>query len=217
MEKEANLYAEIVRRRAKGEERTEAREGIRLGETIRRLRERAGLSGAELCRRSGRLDPRTLTAIEKGRIRNPSLASLQAVAQGLGCLVCDLFIPAEMELDRNFYVGSQKGVFQIKFPKLGLKIVSTTPPTVHFFCGKLILDPRRKVTGDFLKRPTPLFVEVVMGHVEFSIEGETVRLEEGENLFFNGGFRHTFRNLLNRESAFWLVTAPSFLSGFHPS
>ncbi len=190
--------------------RREIREELTLGPTIRRLRERAGLTGAELSRRSGGIDPRTLSAIERGRIRNPSLERLQRIARGLGCLVSDLFTGAEMDLDRNYHHGNPRGVFQMEFPKWGLKVVSATPPIPEFFCGKLILAPQRKVTGELLSRPSPLFLEVVIGRIEVEVEKESLTLSEGENLFFNGRLAHSFRNLLSRESTLWLVTAPSF-------
>ncbi len=187
------------------------RDRILLGKTILKLREGAGLSGVELCRRSGDLDPRTLNAIEKGRIQNPSLESLQRIAQGLGCLVRDLFTQAEMEFDQNFYQGSPKGAFQMEFPSLGLKVVSATPPHSDFFCGRITLSPKRKLEGNFLGRSTSIFIEVMMGQIECMIEKKVSTLKEGENLFFNGGFRHSLRNVLNRESTIRLVAAPSFL------
>lgn len=210
MTRETNLYLEVEKTLKDRTRKEEGLPALGLGEAVRRLREKASLSGAELCRRSKRLDPRTLTAIEKGRIRNPSLQSLQGIAQGLGCLVRDLFTPAEMVLDRNFLAGSSKGVFQMEFPRFGLKVISATPIIPEFFCGKLILAPQRRVEENFLRHRAPLFFEVVMGRVEFTVEEKTVHLKEGENLFFNGGLRHRFRNALNRESTLWLVTAPSF-------
>lgn len=181
-----------------------------LGKTIVRLREVAGLTGAELCRRSRAMDPRTLNAIEKGRIRNPSLKSLQGIAQGLGCLVRDLFAEAEEELDHNIHQGSQRGAFQMDFPKLGVKVVSATPPNEAFFCGKIFLAPKREIEGNFIIETASLFYEVVMGRVEFTVEKKVLELKEGENLFLRGGLLHRIRNALNRESVLWLVASPSF-------
>ena len=98
----------------------------------------------------------------------------------------------------------------MEFPNWGLKVVSATPPIPEFFCGKFILAPQRKVAGELVSRPSPLFVEVAIGRIEVEVEEETVSLKEGENLSFNGGLRHSFRNTLSRESTLWLVTAPSF-------
>lgn len=185
------------------------REKLSLGQTIVRLREKAGLSAVELCRKSGLVEPKTLNAIEKGRIKNPSLVSLQALAKGLGCLVRDLFSEAEIGLDSNFFQGSQKGLFHMEFPGQPIKVVSATPPSAPFFCGKLIVSAKRKVEGDLLGHPQSLLVEVVMGQLEVAVEDKTVLLKEGGNLFFSGSFRYGFRNPLSRESMAWLVTYPS--------
>ncbi len=210
--KRDNFYAELTRTMRRQAGNPEAKDGIPLGKTVRRLRENAGLSGVELCRRSGGIDPRTLSAIETGRIRNPSLDALHAIARGLGCLVRDLFTQMELGLGRNYHIGSQKGSFEIRFPKSGLTLISATPPSPYFFCGKLILAPKGKAEGELLARPVPLFIEVVMGRIEIDVEKEKTSLKEGENIFFNGGLNHSFRNLSNRESVLWLVTAPSFFA-----
>lgn len=181
---------------------------IKIGAAIRELREEARMSAIELCRKAS-FDPRTLTAIEKGRIKNPSFQSLQKIAQGLGCFVTDLVSRAETKQEKNYHLGSQKGVYQMEFPKYGLKVVSATPPTPHFFCGKLILAPQRQVPREFFKKPTPLFAEVVMGKIEFQVDEAAVLLKEGENLFLHGASHWSFKNPLNRESAILLVTAPS--------
>lgn len=187
-----------------------AAERISVGSTIRKLRQKAGLSGVELCEKSGGIDPRTLNAIEKGRIRNPSLEMLARIASGLGCLMRDLFTSAEMELRHNYHVGSQKGVFHLSFPRVGLKVVSATPPLSQFFCGKFILAAHCCVEDKFFRQTSPIFIEVLMGRVEFEIEDAKLSLKEGETLFFNGGLRHAFRNVVMRESVLWVVTAPSF-------
>ena len=214
MPRESRLGEIVERKFAEVARKGEDPNPFAIGQVIRDLRERAGLSGVELCRRGGGFDPRTLNAIEKGRIRNPSLESLERIARGLGCLVSDLFKRAEMDLTANYHRGTPKGVFQMDFPKQGLKIVSATPPIEQFFCGKLILAPQRKMTSELLSASNFFFIEVVMGRIAVEIENETAPLKEGENLFFRGNLRPSFRNLLNRESTLWLVTAPSF---FHAS
>lgn len=211
-DRESGFYRDLEREFSRQSSLRGQQKKICLGEKIRAFRSLRGLSGIELCRKSGRIDPRTLSAIEKGRIRNPSLAVLEVIAGALGCLVRDLFTEAEMDLSQNYHAGSQKGVFQIEFPKLGMKVVSATPPIPQFFCGKILLAAQRKVSGELLSRFAPVFVEVVMGRIEFEVEGRPSVLKEGENLFFNGSLRHSFANPLNRESALWLVTAPSFFS-----
>ncbi len=186
-------------------------EKICLHETVRSLRRAKGLSGAELCRRAKNLDPRTLTAVEKGRIRNPSIQTLQSLARGLGISVSDLFRQSELAMERYFQHGSQKGTFQMEFPSLGVKIVSFTPFIENFFCGKLILASKKRLEESLLKHNLPLFVWTLVGRFEVDIEGKKFNLKEGDNLFFHGRWKYSFTNPLHRESVLLMVTAPSFL------
>lgn len=209
--KRANLYSSLQNVNQQSSKNGQNR--IDLGKKIRELRGRAGLSGVELCRRGGGIDPRTLNAIEKGRIRTPSIETLQAIAEGLGCLVRDLFTQAELKLGRNYQLGSAKGNFQIDFPRNGVKVVSPTPAIPQFFCGKVILSAEGKIEGELPLHACPVFIEVLSGKIEFCIEGESIMLKEGENLLFNGGLNHQIHNPLHRESVIWMVTAPSFFRG----
>ncbi len=182
-----------------------------LAPVIRRLREEKRLSGIELCKRARDLDPKTLSAVEKGRIKNPSIKTLHLIARGLEVSVSDLFRQQEMRLDRHLYLGSQKGAYQVEFPSFGVKIVSFTPLIREFFCGKVILGSRRRLGETFFTRPLPVYISVIVGRLEGEIEGKVVSLREGENLFFNGILAHSFYNPLEREAIFLMVTAPSFL------
>ena len=186
-------------------------EKIELGVTVRRLRQEKKITGVELCKRAGGLDPRTLTAVEKGRIQNPSIKTLQAISKGLGITVSDIFRQAETGGQRHFYLGSQKGAYQIDFPWWGLKMVSFTPLLKDFFCGKILLGPKKRLDQTLLKHSMPIFVAVLVGRFEVTVEWHRFELKEGENLFFNGILRHSFYNPLHRESVLLLMTAPSFL------
>ena len=186
-------------------------EKFNLNKTIRRLREEKKLSGVALCKKAGDLDPRTLTALEKGRIKNPSIRTLESVSRGLGVSVSELFREAEIGLEKFFYQGTQKGAYQLDFSSLGVKIVSFTPFIKDFFCGKLILGGRRRLDQTLLKHPRPMFVSALVGRFEVSVEGKSFSLKEGENLFFNAIFKHAFYNPLERESVLLLVSAPSFV------
>ncbi|HLD50660.1 MAG TPA: helix-turn-helix domain-containing protein [bacterium] len=182
-----------------------------LCKTIKMLRLERNLTGIGLCARSGDMDPRTLTALEKGRIKNPSIKTLQSLARGLGMTVSEIFRRSESLQDHYLYQGSQKGLCQMDFPLFGVRMVSFTPFVEDFFCGKLILGPRKKIDQTFLKKPVSVFISVIFGRFEITVESRKVRLREGENLFFNGILRHSFYNPLERESVMLFITAPSFL------
>lgn len=180
--------------------------------TVRRLREAKKISAAEVCRRSGELDPRTLNALEKGRIRNPTLKTLQALAQGLGLSMTEILSAAEGGAEPDFFAGGPQGAFHLDFPRQGLKIVSLTPLIHDFFCGKLILSPKVKIPDSMLNTPFPVYLSVLVGGMDVEIRGRGVTsMKEGDNIFLRGSLRHSLQNRSQRETAVLLLTAPSFL------
>ncbi|MBI3316711.1 MAG: helix-turn-helix transcriptional regulator [Candidatus Omnitrophica bacterium] len=185
-------------------------EKIEIGKQVRLLRKTKNLSGVEFCRRAGNLNPKTLTAVEKGRIKNPSVQTLKSLAHGLDMTISDLFRTIEVEFDRNIYASSQRGFYEINFYS-GVKMISLTPFIHEFFCGKLILGARKRVDQTLLKHPRPFFISNLIGRFEITVEDKKIPLKEGENLYFNGAFRHLFYNPLERESTLLVVTAPSFV------
>ena len=210
--KRQSLYQVLAEEIKERSQRNLMSETLDLPSAVRRLRQENKLTGVALCRKAGGgLDPRTLTALEKGRIKNPSIKTLQAVARGLGISVSELFRQTEIRIDRHFFLGSQKGAYQIDFPSWGIKIVSFTPLLKDFFCGKLIFSAHKKLDQTMLKHPLPIFVSTLFGRLEASFEGKTLSLKEGDNIFFNGVLRHSFYNPLERESVLLIMTAPSFL------
>lgn len=61
--------------------------------TARRLKD---ITQAELARRAG-LDQTTISDIERGRNRNPSLDSARRIAEALGCTVDEIFPAIQQE------------------------------------------------------------------------------------------------------------------------
>jgi transcriptional regulator with XRE-family HTH domain len=182
---------------------------IEIGAVVRRLREEKKLSGAELCRRGKGIDPKTLTALEKGRIRNPSIVSLEALAKGLGMTVSGLFRRAELEREECFSRGTQKGLYKIELPFPGIQMISFTPLAEELFCGKLLVDPQKGFDERLLGRSGAVFIQVLIGRFEGEIDGKEVALKEGDNLFFFGGMKVRMANALQRNGTLLLVTAPS--------
>ncbi len=181
------------------------------GPLIRTLREEKKLSGAELCRQAGGMDPRLLNALEKGRIQNPSFQTLSRLARVLTVTLADFFTIAEARREECFSAGSQRGNFSMEFPSSGARIVSFTPFIKDFFCGKIFLGAKKKFDQGLLKHPCPQFVSVMLGQFIIQAGDKKIHLREGQNLFFNGALKHTVLNPLHRESVLMLVTAPSFL------
>lgn len=188
---------------------------INIGRTVRLLRETQNLTGAELCKRSGGLDPKTLTAVEKGRIKNPSIQTLEWLARGLGTTVSSLFRQAELGSEKYFLRGTQKGVFQLRFES-GIELVSFTPFSPQMFCGKFILSGRKTLDRNLIRFDGVAFAMTLIGSFKVRIEQHELELQEGDNLFFRGSFDYSFYNPNHRNSVLLMTTAPSFLNSDTP-
>ena len=185
---------------------------LEIGPIVRRLREERGLSGVEFCRRAKALDPKTLVALEKGRIRNPSIATLEALAKGFGMTVSDLFRRAEFDQRDYFSLGSPKGRYKIELPSQGIQLISFTPLMEELFCGKMILEGQKQFDEKLLGGTGAFFIMTLIGQFEGEVEGRKVALKEGDNLYFFGGMRFRLANALQRNSTLFLVAVPSCLS-----
>lgn len=187
-----------------------------IGAAVLALRQERGLKGVELCRRARGLDPKTLTAIEKGRIRNPSIVTLQALAGGFGVTVSELFRLAEILDEKHFRLGSQKGHYKMEFPAAGLQLVSFTPLAEEFFCGKIILGSEKCFDDSLFEHKGSFFIMSLTGQIDGEIEGKKISLKEGGNIYFRGGIRFRLKNPLPRTTSLLLVTVPSCVSCGRP-
>ena len=165
-------------------EKSAAEHQLNIGASVRRLREEREIRSVELCRRGQRLDPKTLTALEKGRIKNPSIATLQALARGFGMTVSDLFRQMELQQQDFFSLGSQKGLCKIDFSSRGVQLISFTPLNKAMFCGKMILEGQKGFDEKLLDHSGIFFMMTLIGQVEGDIEGEKSRPEGGGEPFF---------------------------------
>jgi transcriptional regulator with XRE-family HTH domain len=186
---------------------------LEIGSVVRGLREEKGLSGVELCRRGKGIDPKTLTALEKGRIRNPSMVTLGALAKGFGMSVSDLFRRAEFDQRDHFSLGSQKGLYKIDLPSRGIQLISFTPLIEELFCGKMILEGQKRFDEKLFGRDGAgaFFIMTLIGQFEGEVEGRRVILKEGANLYFYGGMKFHLVNALQRNSTLLLVAVPTCL------
>lgn len=181
------------------------------GQIIRRRRELLGWRAIELSRKSG-VNPRTLDAIEKGRIESPSLRNLECLARALSVSTASLFSNHETDRERFFLGGNQKGQHTLEFQKHGFRVVCYTPLVHHFFVGKVILQGEKKIEQKVLPTSGMILAQVIMGKLAVHFEGKEHLIREGNYAFFDGCFPHSFSNPQFKECTFLLVTAPSFLT-----
>ncbi len=184
--------------------------GAEIGDVIRKLREDRGQRATQLAKRAG-IDPRTFAAIEKGRIKNPSLQNLRAIASALGVSPADFFYLAEATQFANLYHGSSKGEFSFQSADRKFHLVSFTPLIPYFFIGKVVMQANARIKADALPVKGYIFLQVILGKLSVTVNEEEHFIKEGEHFLLNGRLPHQFVNSAMRESAFLLVTVPSFL------
>ena len=127
-----SLYSELAKR-ARAQRSTSGQSYTPIGKIVLSLRHEKKISAVQVCQKAGDLDARTLAAIEKGRIHNPTLKTLRSLARGLGLGVHELLMKTEKRTEEVLFKGSQKGFFQADFTQWGLRVVSFTPLVRDFF------------------------------------------------------------------------------------
>ncbi len=187
--------------------------GLDIGKTVRDLREAKGLRGVDFCKRVKGLNPKMLTAVEKGRIKNPSIKTLSALSQGLQISVSELFKHAETAEENAFYLSDAKSNQPIEINAEGVKFWSLTPLAQNLFCGKLQIASGKSFSDKHLNLVGIVFIQSLVGDFSGVINGRETLFRAGEGVsFFGNGARYFIQNTTHRLSSLLLVTSPSCIS-----
>ena len=168
-----------------------------IGDRLRQLRERHGLSQRELGLRAG-LTNGAISLIENNR-SSPSVASLKALLDAFPISMADFFQPLEDDQpSRHFYaahefteIAPQDGAPgpHVSLRQLGraaehsLQILQETYP------------PGADTGPEFLRHTGEEAGIVVRGEIEVTVDGEARVLRAGDGYLFDSRLPHRFRNL----------------------
>jgi len=166
---------------------------IRIGERMKKLRKKEGLSLSELATASG-VQIATLSRIEHDKMTGTVEAHAK-IAYTLNTSLCDFYrgikvksnpIEAPVE-DKTLEVVTQGGTSS----QLLTKDVSSKKllPTL------LTIKPSGKSTIDKAKSAAEEFVFMLKGSVEITVGDSSYRLSEGNAFYFNANEPHHFKNL----------------------
>ena len=179
-------------------------EGIRVGDRLREIRMKFGLSIRELAKQSG-LNVNTLSLIENGKT-SPSVSTLQQLGQSLRVPITVFF-----ETDH----GEKKAVFQKDGSRphaafahglmedlgAGMPRFGTEPLIVT-------LNPNADSGRTPIVHTGREFVYCVEGKIAYTVDIETHVLEPGDSLLFEAYLPHHWKNLLAVPSRALLVLCP---------
>lgn len=179
-------------------------EEIRVGDRLREIRMKFGLSIRALAEQSG-LNVNTLSLIENGKT-SPSVSTLQQLGQTLRVPISVFF-----ETDH----GEKKAVFQKNGARphaafahglmedlgAGMPRFGTEPLIVT-------LNPNADSGKTPIVHTGREFVYCVEGKIAYTVDTETYVLEPGDSLLFEAYLPHHWKNLLSVPSRALLVLCP---------
>jgi transcriptional regulator with XRE-family HTH domain len=175
----------------------------RLGERVRELRRRRGLTLEELAERSG-VSRAMISKLERGE-KNPTLVVAAKLAEGFGVTLSQL---VGMEERREVVVVPREKRMVMRDPETGFERQLLSPR----FGGRGVefirnVVPEGSTSGEFPphRRGVEEYVVVEKGNLRAIIGGEEYLLKEGDALYFEADVSHRFDNAGDGGCSYYLV------------
>lgn len=163
---------------------------MRLGEQIRTLRSRAGLSGTALAR-SASISRSVLSRIERGLV-SPSIETLARIARALGVAMAQFFLDQDRRRDFSHVPGGQGMLLD----DVGIVAKHRHELLGHVRSDQLLVEPRLvHLESDPQPWQDPphagtKFVHLLSGAVRYRYGTRVVRAQAGDSLLFEAGAPH---------------------------
>ena len=174
------------------------------GLRFRRLRQRRGLSLAQVARSTG-VSVGFLSALERGQMR-ASIATMRRIARYYGTNILSFFEPAK---DNSRLVGprERKVLETTKGVRMELRAWGNTAMEPHLFRIK----PGGS-SGESYTHEGEEFLHILRGEFEIWLNtDEHYRMKPGDSLYFQSSTPHRWRNPGKTESwLLWINTPPTF-------
>lgn len=171
-----------------------------VGERIRALRDRQGLSLRALAQRC-ELSLNAISRIERCEA-SPTVASLHRLASALGVSVADLFNGeqenAVVVVRRNHRLGARTESMRMESLGSGLANQQIEP-------FLMTLEPGPRNMDEPVTHAGQEFALCLEGDVEFTVAEQAYRIGSGDSLLFEATLPHCFRNASKKRSVLLLV------------
>jgi transcriptional regulator with XRE-family HTH domain len=162
---------------------------LNIGSRIRSLREQQRLSLRALAERCG-LSINAISQIERGE-SSPTVASLHRIASALKISTVEMFKEESQQrvvfIKRDTGLKAKRNGTVMENRGIGLANQQIVPYLVT-------IEPGSEVVEEHISHHGEEFVHCLTGHVEYSVEGRTFHLEQGDSLLFDSRQAHRFRN-----------------------
>lgn len=171
-----------------------------VGQRIRELRERHGLSLRALAEMSG-LSVNAVSLIERG-LSSPTVATLHRLAAALGVRIVDLFGAAE-EATVVFVPADRRG--QTRTPGALIETLATGLAAQRIQPLLVTLERGAGSGGEPISHGGQELVLGLSGRVDYTVNGEVYEIGEGDTLLFEASLPHHWCNVTWEPAHFLLV------------
>lgn len=181
---------------------------VKLGDTVKRLREEAGWSIQRLAREAS-VSSATIFEIEKDRMV-PSVTVLLKLARALKQPVASL-LEGQTLPERVGYAVFKRGEAQeFRFAELPLAIQRTVGgwASRQLEAGFYVVDEGGTPTRSPLSHPGEKLYYVVEGRVRFEVNGEHILCQVGDVLHLKATVPHRWENAADGPSRMFFVVTP---------
>ena len=174
-----------------------------LGERVKELRGRRGLTLEALAGRSG-VSRAMISKLERGE-KNPTLVVAAKLSEGLGVTLSQL---VGMEERREVVVVPREGRMVMRDPETGFERQLLSPTFVgrgvEFVRNEI---PKGSTSGEFPphRKGVAEYVVVERGRLRAILGDEEYLLEEGDAVYFEADVPHRFDNTGAGECSYYLV------------
>ncbi len=176
---------------------------IDVGSRIKSIRKRKGLTLQDLSDKSG-MSATAISAIERN-VSSPTVNTLASIGKALGESLSSLLGETEIA-----YVVTRAGERERPATQargIDLQNLAAGVPGQRFFPTIGILAPGATNGEDPVNRHGDDFIFVMKGVLEVESSGDTIRLEEGDSLYFRENTPYRWRNASQGETQIVLVSA----------
>jgi transcriptional regulator with XRE-family HTH domain len=171
-----------------------------VGQRIRSLRERYGLSLRALSERCG-LSINAISQIERGE-NSPTVSSLHRLAGALNIPITDFFHHEEKQVavfvKRNSGLRAQSDGLTMESLGIGLLNQQLEPFRIQ-------IQPGRGNTDDPINHSGEEFVHCLEGEIDYCVAERIFHLEQGDSLLFEAAEPHAYLNSSQNPATILLV------------
>jgi transcriptional regulator with XRE-family HTH domain len=162
-----------------------------IGQRLRQLRQRLGLSQRELARRAG-VSNATISMIEANQV-SPSVSALKQVLSAIGVGIADFFASTEIETGQIVFRADELTEIAggaVSYRQVGANLNGRSLQMLHeryqpgARSGKPMLSHQGEEAG-----------LVIKGRLGLEVDGRRYELGAGDAYFFDSRKPHAFRNL----------------------